>query len=284
MNNKAFKLLLLAIVTLAANEYARSFDWLAEYYVQGLEDRPYVYRTLIPSLAHLLWSLGLSAQIALRSCWTFRRLDWYMLSTISLQHSKDRDLQAFMAAALAVPVFLLVFMRDFKVYDIATAAWFALSIGLLARGKLGSYYLLFPIGCLNRETAFLMTLLFIVYFARSPRWAGVMYQAIVYVLVRALVLMAYADQPGVTLLFRPVENIHEFAAHPVQSVIHWTGFALITWLCLRNWSAQPRLLRQAFLVFAPALMMMYLFFGVSFEIRVFAEIYPVIFGLIAGTH
>jgi hypothetical protein len=165
------------------------------------------------------------------------------------------------------------------VYDLATAAWFAFSIGLLARGKVGIYYLLFPLGCLNRETAFLMTLLFLVHFGLS-HWRGVLYQAGLFVVIRALIVIAYADLPGFSVELQPASNWQLFAEHPLLSAIHWTGFAVIAWLCVRNWSTQPVLLRQAFLVFAPALLILYLLFGVSFELRVFAELYPVAFALI----
>lgn len=58
-------LLLMVIVT--AREYARwTFDpaW-APGIVAGLQEKPFVYRALIPWLAHLLVILGLRADLAL---------------------------------------------------------------------------------------------------------------------------------------------------------------------------------------------------------------------------
>lgn len=60
--------LLLGVVVLTAREYARwTFDNLsrAQMIVGGLEDRPYVYRALVPWLAHALVMLGLRADLAL---------------------------------------------------------------------------------------------------------------------------------------------------------------------------------------------------------------------------
>jgi hypothetical protein len=180
---------------------------------------------------------------------------------------------------MAVPLFLMLFVWGVKVYDVATATWFAMSIGLLARRQMFAYYLLFPIGCLNRETAFLMVILFLVHFGKA-QWAGVLYQATAFIAIRVLVMIAYADLPGVVMLVRPIENLQLFAEHLVGSIVHWMGFAGLTWLCVRQWHRKPLILRQAFLVFGPLLMLMYLVLGVSFEIRVFAELYPVVFALI----
>ena len=53
---------------LTAREYARwTFDNVsrAQMIVMGLEERPFVYRALVPWLAHVLVMLGLRADLAL---------------------------------------------------------------------------------------------------------------------------------------------------------------------------------------------------------------------------
>lgn len=60
--------LLIGIVILTAQEYARwTYDSLsrAQMIVMGLEGKPYVYRALVPWLAHLFVVLGLRADTAL---------------------------------------------------------------------------------------------------------------------------------------------------------------------------------------------------------------------------
>ena len=60
--------LLLGVVVLTAREYARwTFDDLsrAQMIVMGLEEKPFVYRVLVPWLAHVLGLLGLRADVAL---------------------------------------------------------------------------------------------------------------------------------------------------------------------------------------------------------------------------
>jgi len=65
---KWVKRVLIGIVGLTAFEYSRvTFDNLAwaQLIVMGLEQKPYVYRALVPWLAHLLVMLGLQADVAL---------------------------------------------------------------------------------------------------------------------------------------------------------------------------------------------------------------------------
>lgn len=60
--------IILLVMTLVACQYAVfTFDppFNASSIVSGLEDRPFVYRALVPALAHGLTWLGLSAETAL---------------------------------------------------------------------------------------------------------------------------------------------------------------------------------------------------------------------------
>ena len=66
-----------------------------------------------------------------------------MGSSIYLQHSNVEDLWDFIVAAAAVELFMILFFLECKVYDLSTAMFFAVSLGLLARGKLKEYYLCF---------------------------------------------------------------------------------------------------------------------------------------------
>jgi len=184
-----------------------------------------------------------------------------------------------MKACLALELFCLLGYRFAKIYDLPTAIFFALGLGLMARGKWREYFTVFFLGCLNRETMILLTLVFAVYFFRRMQtrtWLfGICAQALIFVDVRVMVMRLFANSPGSVLWFRPLENVEKFAAQPWLSVLHWGGFALVLWLCLRNWNRKPLLLRTAFAVLMPILLVLYVFLGNAFELRVFAEVFPV---------
>lgn len=204
-----------------------------------------------------------------------------MHSTIFLSSDKT-NLREFALASIATVVFMALLIWAQQPYDMTTAALFALLLALLARHRYLAYYIVFPIACLNRETTILMTFVFMFHLFPdgAARWVpGVVYQLVVFVIIRIGVMWMYADNPGVPFLFRPIENVQAFLRYPVASVIHWSLFAFAAWVCLRGWDQKPLIFRRAFIVLAPSLMLLYLVFGWTFEIRVFAEIYPVVFAL-----
>ena len=178
---------------------------------------------------------------------------------------------------------MVVFFFQCKVYDLATALFSTLLLTWLARGRLDLYHIVFPLACLNRETAFLLIFVFAAYgMSRMPRstWIrSIVYQAAVFVVVRGLLIWIFSGSPGDPFWFRPVDNILMYVRTPIVSLAFFSGTGLVLWACLRGWEQKPELLRTAFLVMAPLLIIMYTMFGYTFEIRVFAEIFPVILGL-----
>ena len=67
-DGRLLRWLLIGVVVLTAQEYAQwTFDNLsrAQMIVMGLEEKPFVYRALVPWLAHVLVMLGLRADMAL---------------------------------------------------------------------------------------------------------------------------------------------------------------------------------------------------------------------------
>ena len=176
-------------------------------------------------------------------------------------------------------VFLMIVLEA-KFYDMSTAFLFTLGLGLLARNKFFAFYFLYPLACLNRETTFLMTLIFVVYFFRRINLRslikGIVYQVFIYIVIRLCLMAVFADVPGSPFLFRATEHMREFINLPWETLEFLGGVTLIVWLCLRNWEKKPLFLRTAFIILAPLLMMMFILFGWGFEIRVFVEIYAVV--------
>ena len=197
----------------------------------------------------------------------------------------DRDLVDFLVAFAAVEVFMLLFLWQRKVYDLATAATFAYCLGLMARGKLLQYLGVFALANFNRETSVLLAGVFLVHFFDRLPWRNYLLlagsQVLIFLAIRLAITTIYVDAPGSTMLIRPIENIQIFLQSPMWSLVHWTLFALVLWLCARQWKNTPRILRVAILVMMPALLLMYLVLGYSYEIRVFAEIYPVVWVMCA---
>lgn len=188
-----------------------------------------------------------------------------------------------MVAAIAVEVFMIVFYQERKVYDLSTAVFFAYGLGWIARRKYALYFLAFPLACINRETTFLLTIIFAVYGCWRIDWKtwifGLGYQGVVFGVVRLFLVTHFADLPGGDFLFRPLENLYQFLMVPLLTATHLCVFIAVTWLCLRNWKMKPSLLRTSFLILATSITMLYLVFGWAFEVRVFAEVFPIAWAL-----
>jgi hypothetical protein len=195
-------------------------------------------------------------------------------------HSDAGELRRFMSAALGVMAFMVVFFYFCKVHDLATAMFFAFGLGLMARGKMDAYFALFAFASANRETSFLLAVVFAVYYLGRMGWKGYVlsmgYQVFLYGAIRLCLVTIFADHPGVTMNIRPIENMLIFLRTPVLASIHWGLFGLVVWACVRRWREHPYFVRVAFVVLLPALLGVYLVVGWPYEIRVFAEVWPVV--------
>lgn len=179
-----------------------------------------------------------------------------------------------------VSILFLLIMADRQLYDLPAAFFMTVALVLMQRRKLGIYAFLFPLICLNRETAILLTVLFAVYFFRRLErriyLIHVIYQLAMYIAIRLVLLWIFADAQGTSFYFRPIENLQLYAREFVASHMFLLLIVVVMGIVAARWRHAPELIRTAFLIFAPTLAVVYLCFGVSFEIRVFVELLPVV--------
>jgi len=206
-----------------------------------------------------------------------------MESSICLQRSDECELREFVIAALAVEVFMLVFIIFCKVYDLSTAMIFSFSLGFLARGKFKEFYVLYPLGCMNRETMFLLSIFFAVHFMGRLEirdwFFGLGYQGGVFVSVRLMIMKIFEGNPGQRFYLLPGVHLRETLAHPMMFIL-LCGLVIVTWYFVaRDWMEKPKFLRLALCVILPLQVVLYFLLGKAYEIRVFAEVFPVVWCL-----
>lgn len=177
--------------------------------------------------------------------------------------------------------------RDRRVYDIMTALLITLSFAFLAREQYHRLLLLVPILCINRETAFLVPLVFIVWgWSRIERKAYMLmlsYMAVTFGTIQAGLRIIYAESPLWTEFFQLWNNIQRYIDAPLLTTIFSAVIALICWRVVQSWRNQHPFLQVTFLTTVPLLFVFYLVAGVSFETRVFAEVFSVIWVMILPT-
>jgi hypothetical protein len=109
------------------------------------------------------------------------------------------------------------------------------------------------------------------------------YQIVVFALVRAAVVYAFRDNPGDTVEMHLYDHNQYVLLNPSEMskrLMLLVAAALAgTW----RWNEKPLFLRQAFVVLAPALVIMGVTVGMVDEIRAYYEIYPVIVLMAAHT-
>ena len=170
------------------------------------------------------------------------------------------------------------------VYDFPQLALFALGLALLGRDRLRGFYVLYPIGMLNKETFVLMTLVFV--FTRWRRLPfGVLMRHVLAQFAIAIAIVAalhyvYRNEPGGTLEFHLRYNLdyHPSARQLLHDAIYG-GFWALALLSARR---RPFLGGLA-LVLGGLLGAATLFFGYIGEYRDYYEVYPILFLLAFGT-
>jgi hypothetical protein len=288
--------------------------------VHGTAYRPYVYRALVPATARLGASL---TPLTIRSSLTalFRAQkqkpsDWdaqfaaeyvWVISIMALSllgfAAATRTLfQAVFVASASyasptalvllaiVPIFFGPFSR--QIYDFTTLWLFTLGLGFIASRRWRAYAALFPLACLNKETAVLLTLVFIASARNRQRADGddrvtlrslLAYQTIVFVAIRSAVAYVFRDNPGSAVELHLFDHNAQVLLHPgsmSKRLIVLLGAGVIG---AYGWERKPPFLRLALLTLAPALLVMGMTVGQVDEIRAYYEIYPVIGLLVADT-
>jgi hypothetical protein len=263
-----------------------AWQWIG---MEALEtERPFVYRQFVPLAAGGIRALsGLpinqAVVVVIVVCSvTFVFAARYLYNSFYATGSLHADRFALLMAGL---LFLLAAYPK-HTYDVPTAMFFTLALALLKKGRFKLYAWLFPLVCLNRETAILLTVLFAVYFYRRldrrVYWIYMGYQTVVYVLIRLALMWIFAGEPGQPFYFRPMENWKIYTSAIFTTNIFLLFVIAVGYILFLKWRSSPALMRSAFLVFTPLLAVSYLLLGVSFEIRVFIELLPVV-GMIAAS-
>lgn len=196
----------------------------------------------------------------------------------ALYDAPRAELLAPLLATALLPV--LFFDRGTHyLYDFSTLLLFTLALGCLQRARVRAFYVVFVLGCLNKETMILATLLFAaVEMDRMPRsrlWRHLAAQALIFAAVEWALGRAYAHNPGAGAEWHLVKNLRLMRAHPdVASVAFLVSGAILT---LARFGQKPVLLRRGAIVVLAPLLVSYLFLGIYGEIRVFYEAYPILF-------
>jgi hypothetical protein len=285
--------------------------------VDGRANKPFVYRTLLPSTvraASLLVPDPVRQAIAERVERTsltrraFARFEWdtwaafqYLLAaflmflcfmgfsygaarlTIRLCGLPEGGVVQLALASAALIGLPPLFRHVSYPYDPATLFLFTLALCLMVWRRQRAFLLAFLLCCLNKETAVLLIPLFALTGRdqdTTPRqyWGTLLGLVVVYGVTRLALVYVFRDNPGTLVEFYPTRNLGLLTTG-------WTFTGLtvalgFVGLIFFRWGEKPAFLKTAFAVVLLPLLALALFLGYVEELRGYYEAYPIVFGLI----
>lgn len=243
-------------------------------------NRPWVYRQLVPFLTRILALTGMRIDWALVLIVTLSGVGFYLALRklwFTLSRYDERD-EIYPVLIVFAGLLLLGYNR--LPYDLTTALLFTLAyLFIYTENKLG-YLIVFTLACLNRETAFLLILFYVVIslvrLQLMRDWWMTACQIYIYGLVTYCLRLVFQYNGGSTLWVEPWQNLVRFVNNPLLTLVHLSITGVILWLVFRDWKYKHVYLKLAFWIIAPILVVMYVVCGQNYEVRVFWEVIPVV--------
>lgn len=246
----------------------------------SLEMRPFVYRVLVPVLSQTLSSIAQirAIQAIMLVLILFSVVMYYSIKYLYETFADDR--RGSVVSFVGCLALLGLTFQELKVYDIPTTAFFALGLAFLARKKFIPFYILYPFATLNRETTFLLSIFYVMYYFNGPisrrHWFyGCMYQVLTYILIRLVTMAYFANHPGAPFIISSQYLFRVYTTRYLLTFIYLTFIVLLLYITLRRWNRKPSFLRAAFLIIFPLQLFLHFLMGWPYEFRVFAESLPI---------
>ena len=275
--------------------------------VAGTAHRPYVYRALVPILTRGIERvLPAGARRAIDGAtarsgvlrdgmrWEPGHATWFLIvflihwGSLTLFGLCMLDLiqrgfalgpRTSLLAALASVVGVAIhFGYQNFIYDFPQLALFALGLALLRRGAIAAWYVLLPIGVLNKETFLLMSAVFALTHGRRISSRALALHLTAQLAIAAVVLLAvhqaFHQNPGAPVEFHLRRNLHyqPVARQLRHDVVYWGFWVVALW----GWRGK-RVLAGVALALGAVLVGSTLFLGYLGEYRDYYEVYPVLF-------
>lgn len=283
--------------------------------IRGDAHRPYVYRTLLPTTARIVvGAIPRGAREHIEETWgqstamrhMFQILDWNpdyfpeFIVTAALMYAAlwgfIVSLRALFSAVYAAPpvvkdavtLVALLGLTQFYwnttyLYDFPALFLFTLGLALMVRRRWAAYLVVFVLGCFNKETIILLTMVFVIHFwnhERRPRRfkTFVLVQVGLFAAIKSALAFVYRDNPGEFVEFHLFDhNLDLWRAYSLATIVACGAFILFLF---HDWRGKPAFLRHGLWIMIP-LFVLGVFIGYLDEIRIYYEAYAIVVLLLA---
>lgn len=311
----------LVLVMIASMLMFQSFVWMQDHQgfhgsrgstmgmVNGTDERPYVYRILVPKTASIIESIlprelvadtsrtvfeayaklvKLKPQktagvlnradrvLALRSIiivLSIGLLIGYGVALFKLTGHLMPDIRGAPYIAIILGYYMLVVgsLPFSHICDPATLCFSAWCFYCIITSRVKTYLALFTFACLNKETALYFSLAFFLCAKKDKMfWQVLMAQIAIWVLITGGIRLYYADNRGILAGFYQIYS--KQMGHSV-GFNRFIGYLAAAWMLFYQWPQKPEMLRRVVPVVALGVVA-WLLFGVPGELRAMYEIYP----------
>lgn len=224
--------------------------------------KPFIYRALIPLFSDLLstreWSVFFGISLSVAMLYAYEKY-W--------KQTRKNDVLFVLCFSLVT----LVLLKDAKYYDYPSAFFMFVILLLWMNGKYAVTVPIFFLASINRETTiFMLPALFII----KRDWRILLHVAAYFV---SRYLLSHVFGSDVGLYIRPLENaiIHAYLWKATTVLV--LLFSLTILLSIKNIPFTPKGFVVYIATVLPIISVAYFVSGWAFEIRVFAEVVPMLF-------
>ncbi len=279
-----FAAAMLAGVVLAA--YAPRFPWYGHYHdVAGfwpeLTHRPFAYRVLLPLLAEAAGRIVPAEPELFFNIALYLSLIGFAVALRRLAHliwQPSRLLDYVVLAAIPLVIPLSVYHQH--LYDLTMLCLFTWGIVCIAQQAWTPFLVVYAVACFNKETTLFLTFVFLAFHYRELGQRVyrrvLLMQLSIYVLIRAALMVLFRDRPGGVVEYHLLDHLTTYASEPIRTSAYAAGLLLVAGLVVYRFRSKPPVLRKALLAVLPCMVVLFVFFGFPYELRVFYEVYGLV--------
>jgi hypothetical protein len=182
-------------------------------------------------------------------------------------------------ALLGLPT---MFQYTSFIYDFPLLLLYTLGLIFLYKQDWIKFLIIFLIGCVNKETTILLTLVFYIYFKSNLQQELfnklLVTQIAIFILVKGLLYFIFINNPGTFIEFHLIDhNLRLLTGYDLTLAAAVLGLILLVFY---RWNEKPKFLKTSLWMIIP-LIILTLFLGYLDELRDYYEVYPAVIIFIA---
>jgi hypothetical protein len=177
-------------------------------------------------------------------------------------------------ALLGLPT---MFQYTSFIYDFPLLFLYTLGLIFLYKQDWIKFLIIFLIGCINKETTILLTLIFYIFYRsglKSELFNKLLIaQFAIFILVKSLLYFIFKNNPGSFIEFHLIDhNLRLLTGYDITLVAAVLGLILLVFY---KWNEKPDFLKTSLWMIIP-LLILTLFLGFLDELRDYYEVYPAV--------